>query len=141
MKKPTWKVYIRNGTKDDRGYTDAPVGSMLDYDGFVTSSYYGMQPLYDAMDPFEFVDTLEIDNSYRGRSAAGFNLVGSKGEHYVIRISEMTKLLKEATIRRGKVSGRWGFVKQGANYSLTYRGDYVPKPKKARGPEGTEKVL
>lgn len=127
-RKPSWKVWIKvKQNEDPKGWgTPDPVGSMLDWDDpyFTGSSYgYGQgKGQYEAREPFEFNAKLRVEGFYRGRSAAGFEFRGPKEEKYVMRISEMTKLLKTATVYNGYVNGRWGFVKQGANYSLTYIG-------------------
>lgn len=124
-KKPTWKVLIKARMDEARNpeYPDPiPLGSMADWDG-ENDYWYNRQPLYDEREPFEFDAELAIDSYFRGRSAAGIELRGPAGERYVIRIKEMVKMLQVATVTGGKIRGRWGFVKQGANYSLTYKGE------------------
>lgn len=125
-KKPLWKILIkaRMDTGRNPEYPDpVPVGSMADWDG--ENHYWGSRqpPLYEEREPFEFVDILTVEGHFRGRSAAGIELRGSQGEHYVIRIKAMVDMLKVATVKGGKIGGRWGFVKQGANFSLVYLGE------------------
>lgn len=130
-KKPSWKVWIKvRQNEDPKGWgTPDPIGSMLDWDDpYFTDStgLYGWSKdkggQYEPREPFEFNAILKFEGFYRGRSAAGFYLIGPKGEKYVMRLKEIDNLIKNAEIYKGNVTGRWGFTKQGANYSLTYLG-------------------
>ena len=86
----------------------------------------GSVPSYDdatcfMVDSFEFGATLEILGFRRGRSSANLILKGGRGETYSMFPTEWVKMLKEGYVAKGFVSGFWGFRKQGANYTLTWR--------------------
>lgn len=124
MKKaPTWKVYLRTFTEESY-YGPRVVGSMADWQGEASTWGDDIKPGWAAFpSTHTFAATLRLDGFFRGRSAAGFRLTDVCGASFVIRMSEMVKLLKATTVYKGDITGTWGFVKQGANYSLTWLGE------------------
>jgi hypothetical protein len=79
---------------------------------------------FDWVTPEEFTDTYVVEGSYRGRSAAGFELKSkTTGGECVMMIADMRDMLLNATIVKGEVSGRWIFKKRGQNYGISYVGE------------------
>lgn len=78
---------------------------------------------FDWVDPEEFVDTFEITGYYRGRSAAGLELKSlTTGGDCCMMIKDLTFMVMNASIDKGKVTGRWIYKKRGQNYSVEYLG-------------------
>lgn len=81
--------------------------------------------MYEVMDNFVFEATVKFNSMYRGRSAAGFELIDVDDNIlYVMRIKETLKLLQAIQEGRleaanGGFTGVFTFVKQGSNYSLS----------------------
>ena len=75
---------------------------------------------YDWRDPWEFEDTFIIDDYSRGRSAAIFNLTSQTNPNMecTIFMSDMIEVIRQKTIVKGVVSGRWIFCKKGQNYGI-----------------------
>lgn len=69
------------------------------------------------LDNFVFEDTLEFESCSRGRSAATFTFKRQNGETVEFFMSEVTRLFHY--FKDGKVTGRFTFVKRGANYSCS----------------------
>lgn len=66
-----------------------------------------------------FVSLLDIVYTERGQSAARFVLENAAtGLKYRMFLTDMLDLARNATIMKGAVSARWGFVKRGANYGI-----------------------
>ena len=79
---------------------------------------------YEWREPWEFVDTYQITGYSRGRSAAYFNLVSkATGMKCSMFLTDMTDILTTVNINKGKIKGRWIFVKRGQNYGIKYLGD------------------
>jgi hypothetical protein len=75
-------------------------------------------------EPYEFFDTMQIVGSYRGRSAAGFELKSiTTGGTHCMMLGDMEEMIPNATITKGVVMGRWKHKKRGQNYSLFYLGE------------------
>ena len=71
-----------------------------------------------------FGATLRLKDSTRGRSAVVFYFEHTEtGEHYPMRLNEMTEMLKKVTMVNGVVDGYWTFKKQGANFGIAYVGE------------------
>lgn len=68
-------------------------------------------------DNFVFEDTLEFDHCERGRSAATFHFKRSDGSKVEFFMQETARLFPY--FKDGKVTGRFTFVKRGANYSCS----------------------
>jgi hypothetical protein len=78
---------------------------------------------FDWREPWEFVDTFKITGYGRGRSAAYFDLESqTTGLKCVMMMSDISELILNATLVKGEVTGRWTFVKKGANYGIKYLG-------------------
>jgi hypothetical protein len=73
------------------------------------------------VDPFEWDDEFTFLGYGRGRSAAYFEWETKYGKMQMF-MTDMSNLLKSATIKNGVVSGRWGFRKFGANVGVCYLG-------------------
>jgi hypothetical protein len=69
------------------------------------------------LDNFVFEDTLEFDHCARGRSAATFHFKRSDGSKVQFFMQETARLFP--FFDKGKVTGRFTFVKRGANYSCS----------------------
>jgi hypothetical protein len=79
---------------------------------------------FDWVAPEEFVDTYVVEGSYRGRSAAGFELKSkTTGGECCMMIADMRDMLINGTIVKGEVTGRWIFKKRGANFGISYVGE------------------
>jgi hypothetical protein len=74
-------------------------------------------------DNLPFTMALTVQDSYRGRSAAGFDLKGSDGICYPMRLNAFTEMLKHTTMVNGTVVGTFIADKRGANYSLVLHQD------------------
>ena len=81
-------------------------------------------PIWRDNKPFKA--RMKITNCTRGRSAARF-VLESKGVEYEVFMTDMLKILKEATIKAGKVYGTWHFCKRGSNYGLQLKEVYNAK--------------
>jgi hypothetical protein len=73
-------------------------------------------------DADEFVATMQLNTTTRGRSAATFHWEDKDGNGYEMFLSETESLLKRVVLDHGLAYGRWTFVKRGANYSLSFVG-------------------
>jgi len=79
---------------------------------------------YEWKEPWEFVDTYEIESYGRGRSAAYFHMRSkSTDASCVMMMTDMSHMIINANINKGVVTGRWIFVKRGANYGIHYLGE------------------
>ena len=67
---------------------------------------------------FEFSDVLTITGFHHGRSATGFDLVGTNGTRYNMFARDAEDTLRLSVIDRGTVGGTWTFVKRGMNYGV-----------------------
>lgn len=68
---------------------------------------------------YTFTDTLYITNYTKGRSAAGFDLMGSTGIKYHMFLKDMIDLIHNNKIDNGNVRAEWTFIKRGMNYGIT----------------------
>ena len=99
----------------------------FDKDGNMTR--YEWYSDYDFIDNHIFEDTLVYDGHYRGRSTMTIFLTSlhntnKKGKpiKYTMFYNEFEKILLGGDMYTKMVSGKWSFIKQGANYSLVYLG-------------------
>jgi hypothetical protein len=68
---------------------------------------------------FEFEDTLILTGMSRGRSAANFNLQSiTNSKDYNLFMTDIVDMIKKANILKGKIKGKWTFVKRGQNYGI-----------------------
>lgn len=68
---------------------------------------------------YEFEDTLELTGMSRGRSAANFNLKSTTdGKDYNLFMTDTVDLIRNSTINKGKIAGKWTFCKRGKNYGI-----------------------
>jgi hypothetical protein len=68
---------------------------------------------------FEFEDTMWLSGMSRGRSAANFNLVSqTDGKNYNLFMTDIVDMIQNAAINKGKIKGKWTFVKRGQNYGI-----------------------
>jgi hypothetical protein len=68
---------------------------------------------------YEFDDTLILTGMSRGRSAANFNLQSeTNSKNYNLFMTDIVDMIKNANIFKGKVKGKWTFVKRGQNYGI-----------------------
>ena len=78
---------------------------------------------YDWVDPQDFFDVFEITGYYRGRSAAGLELRSTtSGGDCCMMIKDLTFMIMNAHIQKGRVVGRWIYKKRGQNYSVEFLG-------------------
>lgn len=74
---------------------------------------------YDWKDNFEFDDELEFTDFYRGRSAAGFEVISRlSGLKYPVFLVDLLTILQTMSISDGCVVGRWTFAKRGIAYGI-----------------------
>lgn len=72
---------------------------------------------------FEFEDELYVLGMSRGRSAANFTLVSqTNGKSYNLFMTDMVDMLQNGVINKGKIKGKWTFVKRGQNYGIKFLG-------------------
>jgi hypothetical protein len=107
MSKKKWKVPL---AKD---------GSLMDYADW-DGGYY--QPHGIEEPEVEWMLDLTFDDYERGRSAVTLRGHDEKGHSWPMKVGEFMVMLGKVTLRRGRIKGRFGVVKQGQNYSLSYRG-------------------
>lgn len=91
-------------------------GDQLDY----PSPYWrnGKMAEPTMVDNFEFVDTLTYDDYSTGRSSVGFRMKRTDGTLVNVFISDFSKMIP--LLSRGQITGRFTFVKKGANYGCTF---------------------
>lgn len=117
IKEQKWRVYFHPKT-----------GSLVEWDGEVNAEgriCYGKEKPVVMLPAQRYWGTLVLDTYHRGRSAASFIFQNkAKPEQkLVMKISMMSDMLKETTMKKGEVFGTFSVVKQGANYSLCFLGD------------------
>ena len=77
----------------------------------------------DLRDDYEFEDTLKFISTGRGRSAVRFYMESTtEPMEYDMSLSEFENMLFKSDMVDQKVSGKWGFGKQGQNFTLKYLG-------------------
>lgn len=70
---------------------------------------------------YEFYDTLIIDNTKRGRSAAQFILKSkTSNKTYNMFMKGCLDLMQKTTITKGAITGWFSFIKRGANYGIEF---------------------
>lgn len=69
-------------------------------------------------DAFEWDDVMTLEGAGRGRSAVVFTLRGEGGATYPMFLSRFVDLVRGGCLPGPTFRGRWGFCKQGQNYSL-----------------------
>jgi len=83
-------------------------GNQLDYDGW---------GVHERVANHEFTDTLTFKSASRGRSAVGFEFARKDGRTVNVFLRDMEKWIH--TLRDGVISGKFTFIKRGANYGCT----------------------
>jgi hypothetical protein len=84
-------------------------GNMIDYTGRSVKEF-DME--------YTFSDTLMVDTYHRGRSAAQIVVKDSNGRKFYFTLSKFVEILQKSQIVKGAITGKFKFVKQGANFSL-----------------------
>ena len=69
------------------------------------------------VDNYTFEAVLTYVGYSRGRSAAGFKFKDNSYEYYMF-MTDMDDVLKNKTLYKGRVSGKWTFIKRGMNYGI-----------------------
>lgn len=69
-----------------------------------------------------FEATLRVGEVSRGRSSVKFSMWDDDVE-YEMFAKGFSEMVKTATIIKGMVTGKWCYVKRGANYGIEYLGD------------------
>lgn len=67
-----------------------------------------------------FKKEMTVDHVTRGRSSAKFILIDEKGIKYEMFLKGFSEMIKKTTIKKGKVAGKWCYVKRGANYGIEF---------------------
>lgn len=87
-------------------------GNQLDCERWCLPSDY---EFYETIDNFIFEDTLEVSDYSRGQSSVKFIMKRlSNGKTVSVFVSDFTDMCR--IMNNGKVTGKFGFVKKGANY-------------------------
>lgn len=78
---------------------------------------------FDWVEPFTFIDIFAVGSSYRGRSAAGVELmsIATDGVSSML-LTDFIAMVKVTNVVNGQVIGTWRYKKRGANYLLEYVG-------------------
>jgi len=106
MPKKAWKIPVRKN------------GSVMEYAG---EGIYVPHDTLPADSTFDL--NVRVEGFSRGRSAVTVYLVDElSGGRYPMKVSEFLKMVEATTLKKGRVNGRFGVVKQGANYSMSYLG-------------------
>lgn len=93
-------------------------GCLLSYDNYETESYVDSDITWTLQ--------LKFTHTIRGRSSVTILGRDSRREgHWPIKINEFMKLLNSTDLEKGqmKTPARFGVVKLGRNFSLSYLGD------------------
>lgn len=106
-KKKKWKVPLRED------------GSLMDYADW-GGGYH--QPSSIEEPEIEWVLILNFSDYGRGRSAVTLIGEDEQGRRWPMKLGEFMSMVGRVTLRKGLIAGRFGVVKQGQNYSLSYRG-------------------
>lgn len=70
-------------------------------------------------DNFKFKDSMQIIRYYKGRSAAGFEIIDSNNHIYYISLATLEKVILNNTIVNGLTPIlEWVFVKRGCNFLM-----------------------
>jgi hypothetical protein len=70
-------------------------------------------------DNYVFEDTLIIEDFSRGRSAAYIEAKSATtGKGFTIFLKDLLDIIKNETISKGVVQGKWTFCKRGSNFGL-----------------------
>lgn len=73
-------------------------------------------------DNYEFEDAMTLTGIVRGCSAANFSLTSKDGKRYIMFMKDLFEACKQGTVSKGKIKGRFCFVKRGMNYGITWLG-------------------
>lgn len=82
-------------------------GNQLDYPGWGLSNW---KP------NFEFEDTLKLEGFGRGRSSVTFRMRRTDGTTVSVFVSDFYDMALAGAFKAGTITGRFTFVKKGANY-------------------------
>lgn len=74
------------------------------------------------IDNYIFEATLSVGEVSRGRSSVKFSMHDETAE-YEMFAKGFSEMVKTAVINKGKVTGKWCYVKRGANYGIEYLGE------------------
>ncbi len=96
----------------------------FDKDGHMMDcvAYWNEKDVVTWKDNTPFRARMTITDYFRGRSAAGFNLVDGWGKKHAMRMQHFTKMIVACDCQAGVVEGMWQYAKQGSAYSLVYLG-------------------
>jgi hypothetical protein len=110
---------------DGHGNLESWVGEDIGTDRPVQSRYGGKPDAWDLDDATywrpatPFHATLRLDRLERGRSAATFIWKDdATGAEYPMFGQWLCNAIQKGDLIKGVVTGRWGYAKRGANYSI-----------------------
>jgi hypothetical protein len=89
-------------------------GQPVGYDGYDVAAWVPNDP---------FVDTLEVTNCFRGRSAATFALKTKDGSVFETTLNGFFAMVTKLGVADAKIRGRFWVVKRGSNYRLEMHPD------------------
>lgn len=88
------------------------------------ASYESRCAHYTWKDPYLFETSIEVIDSFHGRSSVYAVVRDAQGHKYALSFMDIILMLKDRDVVfvGNKVQGRFGFVKRGSNFFLAYLG-------------------
>ena len=111
--------------KIEPGYAVISKHGLVEYHGYMIDPdrFYSMDMQVVDMKSWSIVMTLKPRDICRGRSSCTFKFESEDGRTWSFQAKQVLLMMQKAKIVNGEVRGRFGIVKRGQNYSMSYLGE------------------